>query len=149
MIPTIWARSAEVALHLLAAQIEPAVAQTERLVDAFLVELERERRGTSTRSRARSTCSSTSPVGIAALTVLGRARDDLALAPGERTRCGSPCAGAAAAGERSGLTTSWQKTGAVAQVDEDETAVVAIARTFFYIFIFSDLASPAFIEPSE
>ncbi len=37
-------REAEVPLHPLAAKVEPAITQAERLVDAFLVELEWERR---------------------------------------------------------------------------------------------------------
>ena len=44
MIPTICARRRDVPLQLLAAQVEPAVAQAQRLVDVLLVELERQRR---------------------------------------------------------------------------------------------------------
>ena len=63
---------------LLAAQVEPAVAEAERLVDALLVELERQRR------RARDDLELVDleldlPGRHVRVDGLGRARDDLAL----------------------------------------------------------------------
>ena len=107
MIPTICARRRDVPLELLAAQVEPAVAQAQRLVDALLVELERQRR------RARDDLE---PVDLQLdlarrhrrVDGLRRARDELALAPGSRTRCAARAPSRPRRGARSGLTTSWE-----------------------------------------
>ena len=72
-------REAEVALHPLAAQVEPAVPEPQRLVDVLLVELERQRR----RARERCVSAVDLQLDLAGRQVrvdrLGRARDDLAL----------------------------------------------------------------------
>ena len=97
MIETSLRAGADVALHPLAAQVEPAVADPQRLVDALLVELERQRR------RARDDLEL---VGLD-LDLAGRHRrvDGLRRAArrpcrarGSRTRCAAPCATSAAAG---------------------------------------------------
>ena len=127
MIPTICARSADVALQLVAAQVEPAVAEAQRLVDVLLVELERQRR---------------------------RARDDLELVDLRARPRRSASFGLTVSGERAtsspsraedelvadlvrelrrlrralGVDHELRDPGAVAQVDEDEPAVVAAPR---------------------
>ena len=73
-------REPQVALHPLAAQVELAVAEAERLVDVLLVELERERLG------ARDDLELVDlQLDLAGRQVrvdrLGRARGDLALGP--------------------------------------------------------------------
>ena len=91
---------------LLAAQVEPAVADAQRLVDVLLVELERERRARARRSPARRPgarprrsggSGSRSPGARAATSPSARRTNSLRMS----------CAALAASGERSGLTTSW------------------------------------------
>ena len=116
----------EVPLQLLAAEVEPPVAEAERLVDVLLVELERERR------RARDDrqlvdreldLAGRHPV----VDRLRRARDDLAARlqhelvadlPRERRRLRRPL----------GIDHELRDARAVAEVDEHEPAVVAPAR---------------------
>ena len=114
-----------VALHPLAAQVDPPVADPERLVDAFLVELERER------SRAREDLEPVDlDLDLARRQVrvhgVGRAPDDLTLGLQDelvsnlvrRPHCvRSPL----------GIDHELADARLVAQVDEDETAVVAPA----------------------
>ena len=70
---------------------------------------------------------SISPVAIAGLTVSGERADDR---PRARTTNSlrSSCAIGAASGEFSGLITTWTTPLLVAEVDEDEPAVVAAPR---------------------
>ena len=121
--PTTVRREAEVPLHPLAAQVEPAVAQAERLVHALLVELERQRR------RARDDLQAVHlELDLAGREVrvhrVGRARTTSPSA--RRTNSlRTPCAASAASAACSGFTTSCVEPGVVAQVDEDQPAVVA------------------------
>ena len=71
---TIVLRSRDVALHLRAAQVEPAVAEAQRLVDVLLVELERAAASSVETISRVSTWSSTSPVGMFGLTASGARR---------------------------------------------------------------------------
>ena len=85
-----------------AAQVEPAVADPQRLVDALLVELERQRRRAREDLR-RSTWISISPVGMFGLTVSG-ARATTSPAAWITNSLRSSRAAAAASAARSGLT---------------------------------------------
>ena len=114
---------AEVALHLGAAQVEPAVAQAQVLVDVLLVELERERRRAVQDLERRDL-----ELDLAGRQVrvdrVGGARRDLALGAqhelvadlvGDRCRLGRVLR----------VDDELADPGVVAQVDEDEPAVVA------------------------
>ena len=127
MIETSFARVRMLRCIFGAAQVEPAVADAERLVDALLVELERQRR------RAREDLELLGlHLDLAGrhrrVDGLGRAPDDRRRARGSRTRCAAACAVSAAAGAFSGLMTTWTTPLLVAEVDEDEPAVVAARR---------------------
>ena len=123
MIETSLRARPDVALHLRPPQVEPAIADAQRLVDALLVELERQRRRAAQDGRARrpgprsrrSACSGS------------RSRARVApprRAPGRRTRCAASCAAAAAVGRTLRVDHDLDDAFLVAEVDEDEPAVV-------------------------
>ena len=123
---TRW-RSAIAPLHLGAPQVERAVLR-RRLssTDAVLVERERRRLGVGEDLELASTVSSISPVARFGLTFCGvatrdRARDRDHVLGAQRW------AAACAAGAVSGMEDELDDPGAVAQVDEDQAAVVAAA----------------------
>ena len=96
----------DVPLQPVAAQVEPAVAEAQRLVDVLLVELERERRA------ARDDLERVDlELDLAGRQLrvdgLGRAGDDLALGA-EHELVAHLVRDACASGARSGLITSWQ-----------------------------------------
>ena len=112
-----------VVAHLLAAQVEVAVAQPQRLVDALVVELERQRRGG--REHLQPLDVHLDPAGVEArVHRLRRARahdplglDDVLGPQGVGDRVGG--------GLLVGVEHELDDAGLVAQVDEDEPAVVA------------------------
>ena len=118
---------ADVALHLLAAQVEPAVADAERLVDALLVELERQRR------RAREDLELLGlDLDLAGrhrrVDRLGRARARPRPRAWITNSLRSACATSAACGRVLGVDHDLEQALLVAEVDEDEPAVVAAGR---------------------
>ena len=112
----------------LAAQVEHAVAQAQHLVDrAVLVDRERRRGRLGEQRRRRATSSSISPVGRFGLTLPASRAHDRAGAPRRRARRAAARRARAPRRADSGWKTSWTMPGAVAQVDEDQPAVVAAA----------------------
>ena len=115
-------REPEVPLHSLAPQVEPAVAQTQHLVDALLVELERQRR------RRRDDLERLhAQLDLAGREVrvheLGRARHDLAL--GAQHELVAHVVRDFRSGRRVlGVDDELAEAGVVAEVDEDEAAVI-------------------------
>ena len=118
---------ADVALQLLAAQVEPAVADAQRLVDALLVELERQRRRARLRISSSSACTSISPVAIAGLTVSARALDDRA-ARADDELVAQLMRQLGRGGRVLRVDHDLDDAALVAQVDEDEPAEVAPPR---------------------
>ena len=117
----------DVVVHALAAQVEVAVPQAQQLVDSdVLVDVERRRlRGVEHR-RPRSAPTSISPVGRLAFSVPARRSCTVPLicsTYSPRT-LGSDRVGVGAA---CGLMTTCTRPRAVAQVEEDQAAVVAAA----------------------
>ena len=113
----------EVVLHALAAQVEPAVPEPQRLVDVLLVELERKRR------RAREDAHGVDlELDLAGRQVrvdrLGRAGDDLALRLQDEL-VANLVRDAGRLGRALRVDHELHLAGVVAQVDEDEAAVVA------------------------
>ena len=110
-------------LHPVAAQVEPAVPEAQRLVDVLLVELERQRR------RAREDAQRVDlDLDLAGRQVrvdrLGRARDDLALGLQDEL-VADLVRDRGRLGRALRVDDELQLPGVVAQVDEDEAAVVA------------------------
>ena len=118
MIETALCARPDVALQPVAAQVEPAVADPQRLVDAFLVELERERRRAARGSRARrpgprprpSPCAGSRSRARGAPPRRGR---------GRRTRCEARARPAAAALRPLRVDHELRDAALVAEVDED------------------------------
>ena len=125
MPETAVARELEVPLHALGAEIEPAVAQAQRLVHVLVVELERERR------RARDDLELVDlELDLARVHLrvhrLGRARDDLARRPEDELV--ADLLRQLGRGRRAlGVHHELHDTRPVAEVDEDEPAVIAAA----------------------
>ena len=96
---------ADVALQLVAPQVEPAVAQAQRLVDVLLVELERQRRRARDDLERRRPGARRSPVGRFGLTASG-ARATTSPSAWRTNSLRISFASSAASGARSGLITS-------------------------------------------
>ena len=96
----------QVALHPLGAHVEPAVAKAQRLVDVLLVELERAAASSARGSAARRPAPRSAPVGRFGLIGSGARATTSPLAWSTNSLRIS-CAVSAAAGECSGLMTSW------------------------------------------
>jgi hypothetical protein len=117
------AAHADVPLHVVPAQVEPAVAEAKRLVDALLVELERQRRA------ARDDLELLDPQlhlarRHARVHGLGRARDDLARR--QQDELGADrVRGLGGRRRRLRVYDKLADAGLVPEVDEDEPAVVA------------------------
>ena len=119
-------REAEVSLHARGAHVEPAVAESQRLVDALLVELERERR----RARDDLELVDLDLDGTGrhrSVHRLGRASDDLA-ARAEHELVADLLGGLGRRGRALGVDHELRDPRVVAKVDEDEPAVVTPAR---------------------
>ena len=118
----------ERALHRLAAQVEVAVAQAQRLVDRRLL-VERERRRLAPPRARRAGRRGPRPRRSAGrgLTVSSERAHDLAARPRSPTRSAARASAACASGAGSGLKTTCTQARAVAQVHEHEAAVVAAA----------------------
>src|SRR5579885_1504924 len=116
-------REAKVALHPVAAHVEPAVAKAERLVDVLLVELERERRRAGEDAQGVDL-----ELDLARRQVrvhrLGRACDDLALGL-QHELVAHLVRGSRGVGRALRVDDELQLARVVAQIDEDEAAVVA------------------------
>ena len=95
---------AQVALHALAAHVEPAVAQAQHLVDVLLAIWNGSGSERET-IRSVSTCTSISPVGMFGFTASG-ARATTSPSAWSTNSLRISCAVAAASGARSGLMTS-------------------------------------------
>ena len=118
-------REAQVPLHSVPAQIEVAVAQTERLLDVVVVELERQRLGTRDKFQLVDLdldCAGRNVrvdrIGCARHDLAARAHDEL----GADRVGGLRCLGRALR-----VDDELHDAGVVAQVDEDQPAVVAAA----------------------
>jgi hypothetical protein len=116
----------QVALQLLAAEVEPAVPKPKRLVHVLLVELERKRR------RARDDLELVDgelhvPGSHPRVDGLGRARDDLA-ARSEDELVADLARELGGGGGSLRVDDELRDPGAVAEVDEHEPAVVAATR---------------------
>ena len=120
-------REPEVLLHPLAAQVEPAIAQAQQLVDALVVELERQRR------RRRDDLERLhAQLDLACREVrvheLGRAGDDLALRA-QHELVAHAVRGLERGGRVLGVDHELTEPRVVAEVDEDEAAVVPPAMS--------------------
>src|SRR4051812_36003202 len=117
---------ADVALHLRAPEIEPAVADPQRLVDVLLVELERQRVGARDDPELVHL-----QLDLAGRQVrvdrLGRSRGGLALGP-EPGVAGDLVRDLGRVGRALGVDHQLRQAALVAQVDEDEPAVVTPPR---------------------
>ena len=116
----------DVALELLATQVEPAVPEPERLVDVLLVELERQRR------RARDDLELVDREldlsrGHLRVDGLGRASYELAMRP-ENELVPDLARELGGGGRPLRVDHELRDPGAVAQVDEDKPAVIAPTR---------------------
>ena len=118
---------ADVALQLVAAQVEPAVAQAQRLVDVLLVELERQRRRAGDDRERVDLQLDLARRHAVGLTVSG-ARATTSPSAWSTNSLRISFASSAASGRTLGVDHELRDPGAVAQVDEDEAAVVAAAR---------------------
>ncbi len=118
----------DVALEPLAAQVEPAVADPQRLVDSLLVELERQRCRAADHLEHDSTCTSISPVAMPRVHGLGASAARPRRGPARRTRCAGRAPRRRRRRDRSGLITSCSDAALVTQVDEDQPPMVAAAR---------------------
>src|SRR5439155_3427618 len=117
---------AQVALEARAAEVDPAVLEAERLVHALLVELEREWR--AAREDLQTVDLQLDLAGRqAGVHVLGRARDDLALGAEDELVPDLARSGGGL-GAALGVDHKLANAGRVAEVDEDEPAVVAPPR---------------------
>src|SRR5690348_3267732 len=116
-------RDAEVALHALCAHVEPAVTEAKRLVDVLLVQLERQRRGARDDPQ-RVHLHLDLPRGQVRVHCLGRARDHFALRLEDELVAHVVCFLGGLL-RPFGIDDELDLAGVVAQVDEDETAVVA------------------------
>ena len=112
-------------MHLLPAQVDPPVAEPQRLVDALLVQLERERRsGREHPQRVDLELDLTRrQVRVRGL---GRADDDLAFCL-EHVLVSDPVCLLRRLGRALGVDDELADPGLVAEIDEDQAAVVAAA----------------------
>ena len=120
-------RHAHASLHPVATEVQPAVAEAQRLVDALLVELERERR------RARDDLELVHlELDLAGrhrrVHRFGRARDDLAAGTKDEL-VADLLRELGRRGRALRVDHELRHTGVVAEVDEDEPAVIAAARS--------------------
>src|SRR4051812_16377086 len=116
------AAKADVALHPRAAQIEPTVAETQRLVDVLLVELEGQRRRGGDDLQGVDLELDLAG-GDVRVDRLGRTRDDLSLRA-EHELVPDRVAGLRGFGRALGVEHELADAGPVTEIDEDERAVV-------------------------
>ena len=117
---------ADVPLELVAAEVEPAIAQAQRLVDVLLVELEGER-GRAADDLERIDLQLDLAGRHVRVDGLRRARDELALGA-KHELVPDPVRELRRLGRLLGVDHELGDAAAVAEVDEDEPAVVAPAR---------------------